>query len=197
MVQRRKRSRPSHRGLPLVIAVLCLAGVAAAETEDAALKMLDATGVAHMNFLMFTWGGLYYRDGCRVLPDVPTRRAKALEDLKTRIIERIRDNNEWALTVVEGHQKLSFFCGIDPAVMDERALLAEISDTTTRVALGVKMVPDDSGVPGNLPNFAFLNIAKRKYGFGKRFSADGVQEVALVFSGVCSFEQSTVPVDDA
>jgi cyclophilin family peptidyl-prolyl cis-trans isomerase len=43
MVQRRKRSRPSLRGIPLVIGVLgCLAGVAAAETEDAAVKMLDA-----------------------------------------------------------------------------------------------------------------------------------------------------------
>ena len=43
MVQRRKRSRSSPRSIPLVISVLCcLAVVAAAETEDAAVKMLDA-----------------------------------------------------------------------------------------------------------------------------------------------------------
>jgi len=43
MVQRRERSRSSLRGIPLVIGVLCcLAVPAAAETEDAAVKMLDA-----------------------------------------------------------------------------------------------------------------------------------------------------------
>jgi cyclophilin family peptidyl-prolyl cis-trans isomerase len=43
MVQRRKKSSPSVRSIPLVIATLCcLAAVAAAETEDAAVKMLDA-----------------------------------------------------------------------------------------------------------------------------------------------------------
>ena len=43
MVQPRKRSRSSPRSIPLVIGVLCcLAVVAAAETEDAAVKTLDA-----------------------------------------------------------------------------------------------------------------------------------------------------------
>src|SRR5881392_4101311 len=46
-------------------------------TLPEALKMLEATGVAHMNFLMFTWGGLYYAHGQRLLPDDPAKRSRA------------------------------------------------------------------------------------------------------------------------
>lgn len=43
MVQRRKRSSPALRSIPLAIVMLCcLTVVAAAETEDSAVKMLDA-----------------------------------------------------------------------------------------------------------------------------------------------------------
>ena len=118
-------------------------------TVDEFQQLMAETGVAHMNFLMFTWAGLYYHDGRYTLPDEPSRRAKADEELKTRITERLRDNNEWAVNTVKEHKNLSFFCGIDPVVMDEKTLVAEVADKTTRGALGVKMVPDDSGVPGN------------------------------------------------
>jgi predicted TIM-barrel fold metal-dependent hydrolase len=83
------------------------------------------------------------------LPDSGPRRAAAEEELRRRIVERVVDNNEWAVGAVHEHRKLSFFCGIDAALMTEQELLAEITDKTTRGALGVKMVPFDSRVRGD------------------------------------------------
>jgi predicted TIM-barrel fold metal-dependent hydrolase len=118
-------------------------------TVPEVLKLMEATGVVHTNFLMFTWSGRYYRDGLYTLPDEPGPREKADKELKARIAERIRGNNEWALSAVKEHKNLSFFCGIDPIAMDEEALLSEIADKTSRGALGVKMVPLDLGIGGN------------------------------------------------
>ncbi len=112
-------------------------------------KLMQATGVAHSNLLMFTWSGRYYRDGLYTLPDEPDRRAIAEKELKDRIVQRVRDNNDWALSAVSQHNNLSCFCGIDPVLMDEKTLLAEVEDKTRRGALGVKMVPLDLRIRGN------------------------------------------------
>jgi predicted TIM-barrel fold metal-dependent hydrolase len=66
-------------------------------------------------------------------------------------VNRIRDNTEWALGVVAANPRFSVFCGIDASLMTEAELLAEIGDKTSRGAVGVKMVPFDSGVPGDDP----------------------------------------------
>jgi len=118
-------------------------------TVDEVQELMRVTGVVHTNFLMFTWSGRYWRDGCLTLPDSGPRRAAAEEELRRRIIERVVDNNEWALGAVQEHHNLSFFCGIDAALMTEQELLSEIEDKTTRGALGVKMVPFDSRVRGD------------------------------------------------
>ncbi len=118
--------------------------------EEAEAYMNDA-GVSRMNILMFTWAGRYWRDGQYTLPDSGPARAAALEQLRARIVQRIRDNNEWALGVVAANPRFSFFCGIDAALMSEAELLAEIDDKTARGAVGVKMVPFDSGVSGDDP----------------------------------------------
>ena len=113
------------------------------------LRQMRETGVVHTNFLNFTWSGLYYRNGLYMLSDKPSRRAKAEKELKARIIERIKENNEWALSSVRENKNLSFFCGIDPVLMNEETLIGEIADKTKRGALGVKMIPWDVGIEGN------------------------------------------------
>jgi predicted TIM-barrel fold metal-dependent hydrolase len=118
-------------------------------TVEEVQELMRITGVVHTNFLMFTWSGRYWRDGCLTLPDSGPRRAAAEEELRRRIVERVVDNNEWAVGAVHEHRNLSFFCGIDAALMSEHELLAEIEDKTTRGALGVKMVPFDSRVRGD------------------------------------------------
>ena len=118
-------------------------------TVDEVQELMRMTGVVHTNFLMFTWSGRYWRDGCLTLPDAGPRRAVAEEELRRRIVERVVDNNEWALDAVHEHRNLSFFCGIDAALMTEQELLSEIEDKNTRGALGVKMVPFDSRVRGD------------------------------------------------
>ncbi len=118
-------------------------------TVPEVLQLMAETGVVHTNFLMFTWAGRYYQHGQYTLPDDPARRAVADAALKERITDRIRDNNEWAIGAVKEHATLSFFAGVDPVVMDERALVAEVEDKTGRGALGVKLVPMDSGVRGD------------------------------------------------
>jgi predicted TIM-barrel fold metal-dependent hydrolase len=112
-------------------------------------ELMQATGVVHTNFLMFTWSGRYWRDGSLTLPDAGTRRAAAEEELRRRVVGRVVDNNEWAIGAVRDHANLSFFCGIDAALMTEDELLKEIDDKTSRGAIGVKMVPFDSRVSGN------------------------------------------------
>jgi predicted TIM-barrel fold metal-dependent hydrolase len=112
-------------------------------------ELMRETGVGHTNFLMFTWSGRYWRDGSLTLPDAGARRAAAEEELRRRIVERVVDNNEWAIGAVREHTNLSFFCGIDPALMTEDELLKEIDDKHSRGAVGVKMVPFDSRVSGN------------------------------------------------
>ena len=118
-------------------------------TVDEVQLLMRETGVVHTNFLMFTWAGRYWRDGQYTLPDAGPRRAAAEEELRRRIVERIIDNNEWATGAVAKHNNLSYFCGIDAAVMTADELLAEIEDKTRRGARGVKMVPFDSRVAGN------------------------------------------------
>src|SRR5262249_49643590 len=101
-------------------------------------EMMRRAGIAHVNILMFTWGGLYYKDGSWPLPNAPARRAAADRELKARIVERIRENNEWAINTVKEYKTFSFFLGIDPVVMDEKTLVGEIADKAARGALGAK-----------------------------------------------------------
>lgn len=115
-------------------------------TIDQVQTMLERTGVRHANILMFTWSGMYYRDGQFTLPDDPAERALADHELKARISRRIVDNNEWALQTALAHPNLSCFVGIDPVVMDERTLLAEIEDKVRRGAKGVKSQFTDCGI---------------------------------------------------
>jgi predicted TIM-barrel fold metal-dependent hydrolase len=121
----------------------------ALHTVEEADALMDDTGVSHMNILMFTWAGRYWRDGQYTLPDAGPGRAAAAEELRSRIVDRIRENNEWAIGVAGANPRFSVFCGIDASLMTEAELVAEIEDKTSRGAVGVKMVPFDSGVSGD------------------------------------------------
>ena len=103
---------------------------------------MDETGVVHMNILMFTWSGRYWRDGSHTLPDDESRRAAA-EELRRRIVTRIHDNNNWALDLAASRSRFSVFVGVDPVLMTEDELLQEVDDGRRRGALGVKIVPFD------------------------------------------------------
>ena len=115
-------------------------------TLEQVQAMLERTGVRHANILMFTWSGMYYRDGQFTLPDDPADRALADRELRARIAQRIVDNNEWALQTALTSPNLSCFVGIDPIVMDERTLLTEIEDKIRRGAKGVKSQFTDCGI---------------------------------------------------
>lgn len=118
-------------------------------TLEEAERLRTQTGVRHLNLLMFTWSGLYYRTGQYMLPDDPADREQADRELRARITQRIRDNNQWAVDTVNPRVHLSTFCGIDPVLMDEQTLLQEVEDKTRQGAIGVKMVPLDLGIRGD------------------------------------------------
>src|SRR4051812_36898582 len=113
-------------------------------TVEEAERLMDATGVVHMNILMFTWSGRYWRDGLYTLPDDGRRRVIAQEELRRRIVQRVVDNNEWAVETVAGHNRFSTFVGVNPALMLPQEMLTEVSDKIGRGAAGVKMVPHDT-----------------------------------------------------
>lgn len=116
---------------------------AALGTLEQALDVQARTGVRHMHMMMWTWSGAYYRDGQYVLPDAPAERASGERELRARVARRIRDNNDWALRAVRENAGFSCFCGIDPVVMDEKAMLDEVERTMRGGARGVKtMFPD-------------------------------------------------------
>jgi predicted TIM-barrel fold metal-dependent hydrolase len=118
-------------------------------TADEAERLMDETGVVHMNILMFTWSGRYWRDGAYTLPDDEPRRADAAEELRRRIVARIHDNNDWALDLAASRSRFSVFVGVDPVLMTEDELLKEVDDGRRRGALGVKIVPFDFRVAGD------------------------------------------------
>lgn len=120
-------------------------------TPDEAEKVMDATGITHMNILMFTWSGVYWRQGQNILPDEPADRLRETEDLRRRIVRRIQDNNSWALEQVAASPRLSCFVGVDPVLMDEQTLLTEVDNGIRRGAIGVKHVPMNHGTEGDDP----------------------------------------------
>lgn len=121
-------------------------------TVDELRALMTDSGVAKANMLMFTWSGQYWRDGQHTLPDAGGRRAAAAEELRRRIVERVRDNNAWAEGIVREHSELSYFCGVDAVLMDPDTLLAEVEERTLRgSALGVKIVPRDMRIRGDDP----------------------------------------------
>jgi predicted TIM-barrel fold metal-dependent hydrolase len=120
-------------------------------TPDEAERVMRITGIAHMNVLMFTWSGTYWRQGLNVLPDEPKDRRIQEEELRLRIVRRIRENNAWALSQAAQSSQLSCFVGIDPVLMDEQTMLAEIEHGLQHGALGVKHVPMNHATEGDDP----------------------------------------------
>ncbi|MFI0354942.1 amidohydrolase family protein [Actinomadura sp. 9N407] len=120
-------------------------------TPDEAGRVMVATGIAHMNILMFTWSGVYWRQGQNILPDREPDRSREAEELRRRIVRRIQDNNSWALGQVAENPRLSCFVGVDPVLMDEATLLSEVENGIRRGALGVKHVPMNHGTEGDDP----------------------------------------------
>ncbi len=111
--------------------------------------MMARTGVRHVNHLMFTWSGTYYRDGLFTLADDPAERARGEGELRARILRRICDNNEWAVRAAAENEAISTFIYVNPALMDERTMLAEVENKVRRGAKGIKTMFPDAGVFAN------------------------------------------------
>ncbi|MGP3916320.1 amidohydrolase family protein [Nonomuraea sp. 10N515B] len=114
-------------------------------------QMMASNAVSGANILMFTWSGQYWRDGQYTLPDEGTRREAAAEELRLRIVDRIRDNNAWAGATVAGQPDLTYFCGVDAVLMGEEEMLAELEARVAEGASGVKIVPRDMRIRGDDP----------------------------------------------
>lgn len=112
-------------------------------------EMMQRTGVRHVNNLMFTWAGTYYRDGLYTLADDAVERARGEQDLRARIVHRILDNNEWVLQSSLQNRDISCFIYIDPVLMDEKTMLAEVEDKVGGGAKGIKTMFPDSGIFAN------------------------------------------------
>src|SRR5210317_1530459 len=59
------------------------------------------------------------------------------------------------------------------------------------------VVDGQSAIPGYLPDFTLDEFAERKHRFGQRFSADCMQEIALILARVFALEKSAMAIDDA
>jgi hypothetical protein len=117
-------------------------------TVEEVVGVMETLGVVQSNSMMLTYSGRYYGDALPLLPDDPSRREARDRELRAWIVDKIIENNEWALRTAK-EQPISFFCGIDPVLMDEKTLMAEVVDKTTRVALGVKTAPAGVGALAN------------------------------------------------
>ena len=84
---------------------------------------------------------LFY-EAIKDLPPTPEGRQRA-EDAREKIVERIVDYNEWGVKVSQENPQISVFIGLDPTLMDERAMLDEMEDKLRKGAKGVKLVPID------------------------------------------------------
>lgn len=115
-------------------------------TQDQLREMMKRTGVRHANHLVFTWSGTYYRDGLFTLADDPAERKRGEAELRARIVRRIIDNNECALGLSTANKEVSTFIYIDPVLMDEETMLAEVEDKVGRGAKGIKTMFPDAGI---------------------------------------------------
>lgn len=111
------------------------------------LDMMEQIGISAVNMLMFTWSGRYFRHGRYVLPDGEGR-AEAEDALRSRVGARVRENNDWAASVIAERPKFSYFAGVNPIVTGADAAVEEIVAQRAKGALGVKLVPSDMGVAG-------------------------------------------------
>jgi predicted TIM-barrel fold metal-dependent hydrolase len=123
----------------------------ALHTVDEAEAYMDTTGVVHMNILMFTWSGRYWRDRASELPDDEPGRAVAAEELRRSIVATIRSNNAWALEVAARRPRFSTFVGVDPVLMTAAEVVDALESALAAGARGVKLVPFDCRITGDDP----------------------------------------------
>jgi len=116
-------------------------------------ELMDACGISSMNALMLTWSGRYYRHGAYTLPDDPDKLAAADLELRDRITQRVRENNDWAAFVARTNDRVTYFAGVNPVVMSAEGAAAEAEAQIAAGALGIKLSPGDIGAPGSDPRY--------------------------------------------
>lgn len=106
------------------------------------LTYMQRAGVTRVNMLLFPVSSMLFHEAIKELPPTPEGRQQA-EAARKGIVERIVAYNEWGVTVSKENPQISVFMGLDPTLMDERAMLSEMEDKLRKGAKGVKLVPID------------------------------------------------------
>lgn len=120
-------------------------------TLDEFEDMMTHCGISGFVALMLIWSGRYYRHGLYTLPDDSAERARADEELRTRIARRVHDTNSWAAETAAGRSDMAYFAGVNPVVMGPDGAVAEIERQSAKGALGVKFSPGDMFITGSDP----------------------------------------------
>jgi predicted TIM-barrel fold metal-dependent hydrolase len=107
-----------------------------------ALAYMKKAGIRRLNMVLLTPSGMLFHEQTKDLPPTPEGRQRA-QEARRQIVERVISYNEWGVRVCQENPQLSCFLGLDPVLMDENVLLAELEDKTKKGARGVKLAPID------------------------------------------------------
>ena len=113
--------------------------------SDALVYMKEA-GVSRLNHMLLYPSGTLFHEAIKDLPPTQEGREKAAE-ARQRIVADLIAHNEWGIDTVKDHPQLSCFLGLDPVLMDEKAMLTELEDKLRKGAKGLKLAPIDYGIP--------------------------------------------------
>lgn len=112
-------------------------------TVEGLLGLMERTGTSNSVMLMYTPTRFMFeaRIRNRELPTDPGEREQVEREIQGLMVQRMIDNNEWAVGVSANEPRLHTFLGIDPAYMDAETMVAEIEDKQRKGAKGAKIVP--------------------------------------------------------
>lgn len=71
----------------------------------------------------------------------PAQRAQAEEEIRQQMVARLQRRNAWTCQVAGEHPQLAAFISVDPILMDEAALVAEVEESRRNGASGIKLHP--------------------------------------------------------
>src|SRR5205823_6122413 len=90
--------------------------------------LMEQAGISHTVMLMFTPTHAMYEARIRGqhMPDDRAEREKIEHEVKALMIQRMIENNEWALEVCENDPRFFSFAGLDPVYMTKDQLVGEL-----------------------------------------------------------------------
>ena len=115
--------------------------------------LMEQLNIVHVTMLMYTPTRFMYEARLRgqTLPDDPAEREKIETEVKALMVQRLIDNNEWAIEVCKTDSRFSFMAGLDPVYMTADAMVSELDDKVKRGAKGGKIVLNALAVEADDP----------------------------------------------